>query len=83
MFLKILVVFNSECEALGLNDFPTAERLQWHGHVPETPDWSETSRFVAFTLVGNVIPHGSCILVRVKMGGSDWLGCRSKRVGLG
>jgi hypothetical protein len=34
-----------------LNDFPTAERLQWHGHDPGTPDWSETSRFVAFTLV--------------------------------
>lgn len=46
-----LLMINSECEALGLNDFPTAERLQWHGYVPETPDWSETSRFVPFTLV--------------------------------
>ena len=41
----------SECESLGLNDFPTAERLQWHGHAPLTPNWSESSRFVAFTLV--------------------------------
>lgn len=40
-----------ECESLGLDDFPTSERLQWHGLFPVTPDWSETSRFVAFTLV--------------------------------
>ncbi|KAL0291299.1 UNVERIFIED_CONTAM: Isoamylase 1, chloroplastic [Sesamum radiatum] len=44
----------SECESLGLNDFPTAERLQWHGHTPATPDWSDTSRFVAFTLIDSV-----------------------------
>ncbi|KAI7996298.1 hypothetical protein LOK49_LG10G01357 [Camellia lanceoleosa] len=31
--------FRHECESLGLNDFPTAERLQWHGHSPEMPDW--------------------------------------------
>lgn len=41
----------SECESLGLDDFPTAKRLQWHGIAPETPDWSKTSRFVAFSLV--------------------------------
>lgn len=41
----------SECESLGLDKFPTAERLKWHGHAPGIPDWSETSRFVAFTLV--------------------------------
>ncbi|KAK9097561.1 hypothetical protein Sjap_023058 [Stephania japonica] len=34
-----------------LDDFPTADRLQWHGHAPGTPDWSETSRFVAFSLI--------------------------------
>jgi hypothetical protein len=37
--------------ALRLGEFPTAERLEWHGTTPNTPDWSETSRFVAFTLV--------------------------------
>lgn len=41
----------SECESLGLDDFPTAERLHWHGRSPGRPDWSEASRFVAFTLV--------------------------------
>ncbi|XP_023744999.1 isoamylase 1, chloroplastic [Lactuca sativa] len=49
-FCRLVTNFRHECEALGLNDFPTAERLQWHGHAPETPDWSETSRFVAFTM---------------------------------
>lgn len=46
--------FRRECESLGLKDFPTAERLQWHGHAPETPDWSETSRFVAFSLKDSI-----------------------------
>uniref|UniRef100_A0A803MPP9 Glycosyl hydrolase family 13 catalytic domain-containing protein n=1 Tax=Chenopodium quinoa TaxID=63459 RepID=A0A803MPP9_CHEQI len=49
-FCRLMTKFRSECESLGLNEFPTSERLQWHGHIPEHPDWSETSRFVAFTL---------------------------------
>ncbi|KAL8191569.1 hypothetical protein R6Q57_028300 [Mikania cordata] len=53
-FSRLITNFRHECESLGLNDFPTAERLQWHGHVPETPDWSETSRFVAFTMTDSV-----------------------------
>jgi hypothetical protein len=47
-----------------LNDFPTAERLQWHGHDPGTPDWSETSRFVAFTLVCFLTATSMSFLVR-------------------
>ncbi|KAH9805603.1 isoamylase 1 [Citrus sinensis] len=43
-----------ECESLGLSDFPTADRLQWHGHAPGLPDWSDKSRFVAFTLIDSV-----------------------------
>ncbi|KAL0346868.1 UNVERIFIED_CONTAM: Isoamylase 1, chloroplastic [Sesamum calycinum] len=50
----LMTKFRRECESLGLNDFPTAERLQWHGHTPATPDWSDTSRFVAFTLIDSV-----------------------------
>lgn len=53
-FCSLVANFRRECESLGLNDFPTAERLQWHGHTPGVPDWSETSRFVAFTLVDSV-----------------------------
>lgn len=50
-FSRLLLSFRRECESLGLSDFPTAERLNWHGDSPDMPDWSETSRFVAFTLV--------------------------------
>lgn len=53
-FCRLVTKFRHECESLGLNDFPTAERLQWHGHDPGTPDWSETSRLVAFTLIDSV-----------------------------
>ncbi|XP_065847541.1 isoamylase 1, chloroplastic isoform X2 [Euphorbia lathyris] len=50
-FCCLMTSFRHECESLGLNDFPTADRLQWHGHIPAMPDWSETSRFVGFTLI--------------------------------
>lgn len=49
-FYRLLIQFRREAECLGLSDFPTAERLQWHGLTPENPDWSETSRFIAFTI---------------------------------
>ncbi|KAK6944677.1 Glycoside hydrolase, family 13, N-terminal [Dillenia turbinata] len=53
-FCCLMTKLRKECESLGLNDFPTAERLQWHGHLPGRPDWSDTSRFVAFTLIDSV-----------------------------
>ncbi|EPS64233.1 isoamylase isoform 1, partial [Genlisea aurea] len=53
-FCSLMTEFRSECESLGLNNFPTAERLQWHGHSPGKPDWSNKSRFVALTLVDGV-----------------------------
>ncbi|KAF7849275.1 hypothetical protein BT93_L1023 [Corymbia citriodora subsp. variegata] len=53
-FCSLMTKFRHECESLGLSDFPTAERLQWHGHLPGQPDWSETSRFVAYTMVDSV-----------------------------
>ncbi|XP_021277026.1 isoamylase 1, chloroplastic isoform X2 [Herrania umbratica] len=53
-FCCLMTNFRRECESLGLNDFPTAERLQWHGHTPGMPDWSDKSRFVAFTLIDSV-----------------------------
>eukprot|EP00268_Persea_americana_P048680 TRINITY_DN5163_c0_g1_i3.p1 TRINITY_DN5163_c0_g1~~TRINITY_DN5163_c0_g1_i3.p1 ORF type:complete len:184 (-),score=35.62 TRINITY_DN5163_c0_g1_i3:1013-1564(-) len=53
-FCRLMTKFRQECESLGLSDFPTAERLQWHGHAPGMPDWSETSRFVAFSLIDSV-----------------------------
>lgn len=53
-FCQLMIKFRQECESLSLHDFPTSERLQWHGHTPGAPDWSETSRFVAFSLMDSV-----------------------------
>ncbi|GFS43743.1 isoamylase 1 [Actinidia rufa] len=53
-FCCLITKFCHECKSLGLNDFPISERLQWHGHSPGSPDWSDTSRFVAFTLIDSV-----------------------------
>lgn len=49
-FCCLMTTFRRECESIGLDDFPTTERLQWHGHLPGTPDWSQSSRFVAFSM---------------------------------
>ncbi|XP_078443501.1 isoamylase 1 [Wolffia australiana] len=48
-FCRLMTQFRRQCESLGLDEFPTGERLQWHGLLPGNPDWSETSRFVAFS----------------------------------
>ncbi|XP_020110390.1 isoamylase 1, chloroplastic isoform X3 [Ananas comosus] len=53
-FCRLMTNFRRECESLGLDNFPTAERLQWHGHQPRMPDWSETSRFIAFSMTDKV-----------------------------
>ncbi|KAI5058451.1 hypothetical protein GOP47_0026621 [Adiantum capillus-veneris] len=50
-FTRLLLNFRRDCKSLGLSEFPTGDRLQWHGNSPHTPDWSKKSRFVAFTLV--------------------------------
>uniref|UniRef100_A0A7N0UUS6 Glycosyl hydrolase family 13 catalytic domain-containing protein n=1 Tax=Kalanchoe fedtschenkoi TaxID=63787 RepID=A0A7N0UUS6_KALFE len=53
-FCRLMSTFRQESESLGLDDFLTAERLQWHGYLPQNPDWSESSRFVAFTLKDSI-----------------------------
>ncbi|KAK1559139.1 hypothetical protein Q3G72_011084 [Acer saccharum] len=53
-FFRFCCPVTNECESLGLKDFPTAERLQWHGHTPDKPGQSDTSRFVAYTLIDAV-----------------------------
>lgn len=50
-FASLMTNFRRRTESLGLGDFPTGERLEWHGIFPGTPDWTESSKFVAFTLV--------------------------------
>lgn len=53
-FTRLILNFRRKCEVFGLSEFPNAETLKWHGILPEMPDWSEKSRFVAFTLVDDV-----------------------------
>ncbi|KAI9180239.1 hypothetical protein LWI28_002662 [Acer negundo] len=53
-FCCLVTKFRHGCESLGLQDFPTAERLQWHGRTLDKLDWSDTSRFVAFTVIDSV-----------------------------
>ncbi|KAG0479939.1 hypothetical protein HPP92_010797 [Vanilla planifolia] len=53
-FCSLMIQFRRGCESLGLDDFPTAEKLLWHGHRPGEPNWSNTSRFVAFSLLDSV-----------------------------
>lgn len=64
----------SATQCFGLEEFPDSNRLQWHGHAPYTPDWSESSRFIAFTIVSPnplsrcllpaILPVRPCLLVR-------------------
>ncbi|KAG0482513.1 hypothetical protein HPP92_010597 [Vanilla planifolia] len=53
-FCNLMIQFRRGCESLGLDDFPTAEKLLWHGHRPGEPNWSNTSRFVAFSLLDSL-----------------------------
>ncbi|KAG9449304.1 hypothetical protein H6P81_009269 [Aristolochia fimbriata] len=50
-FCCLMIKFRLECESLGQDDFLTSKRLKWHGRIPGVPDWSKTSRFVAFSLM--------------------------------
>jgi hypothetical protein len=38
-------------EVFRMEDYPSDWNLDWHGHTPGSPDWSETSRFIAYSLV--------------------------------
>ena len=49
-FCRQMTLLRKEHGAFRLPIFPTADNIQWHGHLPETPIWDEDSRFVAFTL---------------------------------
>lgn len=55
-FVKNLTALRREHPMLGIDFFPTGEHVQWHGVKSGEPDWSETSRLVAFTLVDPSTP---------------------------
>ncbi len=49
-FTAALAAFRARTPALRLPAHPTGDQVAWHGRTPNEPDWSETSRLVAFTL---------------------------------
>ncbi|CAL57001.1 Glycosyl hydrolase, family 13, catalytic domain [Ostreococcus tauri] len=49
-FTKQVIALRKKHSAFRLDSFPSADNIQWHGHLPDTPMWDEESRFVAFTL---------------------------------
>ena len=53
-FCKNLVQFRKDHPVLRRNSFLDPRDVFWHGKEPFTPDWSEHSRFVAFTLKDNL-----------------------------
>lgn len=49
-FTSQLIKFRKKHRLLRQNHFLTEEDIAWHGILPNEPDWSSTSRLVAFTL---------------------------------
>ncbi len=49
-FFKSMIAFRKNNLMLCRTDFLQPEDVDWHGLNPFEPDWSETSRFVAYTL---------------------------------
>ena len=50
-FVAARTAFRASRPALRLRTHPTGSQVAWHGVLPLQPDWSETARLVAFTLV--------------------------------
>jgi len=49
-FCKHLIAFRKSHPLLSKKDFLQKDEVDWHGHKPYHPDWSPSSRFVAYTL---------------------------------
>lgn len=49
-YTAALAAFRARTPVLRLRNHPDGSTVAWHGLTPEAPDWSETSRLVAFTL---------------------------------
>lgn len=51
-FVKGLIAFRKEHAVFRRGHFLKEEDIVWHGAVPYHPDWSDRSRFCAFTMLG-------------------------------
>ncbi|GAX79055.1 hypothetical protein CEUSTIGMA_g6495.t1 [Chlamydomonas eustigma] len=49
-FTKHMVQLRMRHPELQRSQYVTEREIQWHGEQPNTPDWSESSRLVAFSL---------------------------------
>ncbi|KAJ9534971.1 hypothetical protein QJQ45_029637 [Haematococcus lacustris] len=48
-FMRCMVNFRRSRPELQRSTFVGTRDVQWHGELPDTPDWTETSRLVAYT----------------------------------
>lgn len=48
-FTSALIQFRKDSPHFRRSRFLTKETISWHGHSPGHPDWSKSSRFVAFS----------------------------------
>ncbi len=49
-FYTLAIAFRKRHDFLQSHAFLSNEEIDWHGHKPFQPDWSNASRFVAYTL---------------------------------
>jgi isoamylase/glycogen operon protein len=49
-FVKLLIHFRKHSPLFQRAQFLSNEEVDWHGHLPFQPDWSSSSRFVAYTM---------------------------------
>jgi len=52
-FVSSLIKFRHSRPELGLSDFPDGRVINWHSQLPNEPDWSDTSRMLAFTIAAD------------------------------
>lgn len=53
-FFKKLIRLRKNNPSLRQSAYMDGSRIQWHGVKPGEPDWTDTSRFVAFSIKGDV-----------------------------
>lgn len=50
-FWKEMIAFRQENSCLKRDTFFTPNDIHWHGHKPNSPNWSPESHFVAFSII--------------------------------
>lgn len=80
-FMRLLINFRRSRAELMRTTFVNQRDVQWHGDKPDTPDWSEASRLVAYTIndgAGNGLfvafntSHLPRVLTLPQWGGMVW-----------